>query len=347
VHVFAARIDPRLRRSKVARFHRLLGRGPTKALRAFMLFLSALLRVRRARFDVVVHMDRTGPRDVYRAGGGSHRTLYRLMLDHAADATARRRVAWSPFHRFAMWHERRALGRASVVVPSARAARDLRADYGAIADRVRVIPNGVDLDRFHPRCRKLFFAEQRRELGVSPEELVVVFMGSDPMRKGLDVAMRAVAVLGDTLPDLRLIGVGPVHPWTAPLAEELGIRDRVTLLPFHAAPEKLFGAADLLVLPTRHDPFANVTLEALASGVPVVTASPNGAAEVVGPTDAMRVVADPDDVTGIADAMTDLLAPARIGERRDAARAAAEKHDERFAVEAWERFLAEQAGARG
>ena len=350
IDVFSASVDPRFARTRVACFKRLLagGRG---LLRNLLLFVAVLLQVRPKRYDAVLHLGRTGPLDVYRAGGGCHRTWFLVLRSQAATGWQRLRLRLSPAHRFRLWHERRALVcTARFVVPSEAAREDLRRAYGSLADGVEVIHNGVDLDRFHPRTRQLFFEEERSKLGLRPEELVLLFVGSDFWRKGLDTLLRATARLeqaGDA-DDLRVLVLGADRrqPRYEALAGELGVRDRVTFLRHHDSPEKVYAAADLLALPTRHDPFANVTLEALACGLPVITSASNGATEVFGDCPAAVVLEEPDDDEPLAAAIKDLLRPELVAERRAAARAAAERRGEADAVDRWEALLSEVAAQR-
>jgi UDP-glucose:(heptosyl)LPS alpha-1,3-glucosyltransferase len=167
VDVFAASVDPRYARTRVATFRSLLF-GRRGAFKHVLLWLSAALQVRRRRYDVVLHLGRTGPLDVYRAGGGCHRTWFDLLLSRATRGE-RWALKLSLAHRFVLWHERRALtSGARFVVPSESARADLRQVYGSLADGVIVLPNGVDLDRFHPRNRKIFFEEERQRLGLRP-----------------------------------------------------------------------------------------------------------------------------------------------------------------------------------
>ncbi len=348
IHVHAGSVDPRFRRDRWATFHGLRAGGPGAGFRALLLLVGSWLGVRRSRYDVVVHMGRTGPRDVYRAGGGCHRTWYDRLRARAVTGRARLRLALSLRHRIALWHERRALGTATVVVPSARARDDLLASYGALAQGVLVIPNSVDLDRFHPRWRRLVFGEQREQLGLGPEEVLVLFVGSDLWRKGLDRVLAAVPLLTPHAEEVRLLVVGDDVRRSAfeEQARSLGIRGRVTFLPGHPALEKLYAAVDLVVLPTRHDPFANVTLEALATGVPVITTATNGAAAEIGDTPALAVLDDPDDPQELAARIAAFLDPERVPILRDAARAAAERHGEAVAVDRWEALLQRVAEAR-
>ncbi len=349
VEIYCADVDPRFRRTRVASFRTLLGKGPSALLRALLLFVSAAILVRRTRYDAVLHLGRTGPHDVYRAGGGCHRTWYELVRARAAGGLRALGLALSLRHRFLLWHERRAVTTSTVVVPSERARRDMIAAYGEAAEGVRVIHNGTDLDRFHPKGRSLFFQDTRTKLGLRPEELVLLFVGSDFWRKGLDSVLRAMTKLSSGHEDLRLLVVGDDRRRDefAAQAEALGLRGMVTFLPSHDAPEKLYAASDLVVLPTRHDPFANVSLEALACGLPVVTSAVNGAVEVIEDCEAVRVVADPEDADAIAAGIDALLDPARAPELRAAARATAERSGEGRAVAQWESLLADVERARG
>jgi len=347
LHVFAGSVDPRFRRVRMAHFHPLGVGGPGGGLRALRLLLSAALRVRRSNYDVVLHMGRSGPLDVYRAGGGCHRTWYELLRQRLSGAK-RALLGLSLRHRLALWHERRALSRGLVVVPSELARQDLVTAYGALGGRAEVIPNGVDLDRFHPKTRQLHFGEQREALGVGPEELVMLFVGSDAWRKGLDRTLAAFARLAPRREELRLLVLGDdrrrAH-WEAE-AERMGVRSRVAFLARYPAPEKVYAAADLLVLPTRHDPFANVTLEALGCGVPVVTTATNGAATTLGAGPALAVVADADDADALAEACDRLLQPAEMPQLRQAARETAERWGEGPFVDAWEALLTRIARGR-
>ena len=90
-----------------------------------------------------------------------------------------------------------------------------------------------------------------------------------------------------------------------------------------------------------------MTLEALASGLPVVTSAANGAVEAIGGCSAVRVVEDIDDADALAAAVNDLLDPARAQELRDAARARAMQWGESEALDRWETLLAEVGSARG
>jgi len=343
IDVYAARVDPRFARSRFARFKGLSTTGPTPVFRSLVLFLSSRLWVRRRRYDVVVHFGRTGPLDVYRCGGGCHRAWFDLLLAAAEGWLARLWLRLSLQHRFLLWHERRAIHAGGVVVvPSDRARRDLVAAYGSAAERVRVLPNGVDLDRFNPKLRSLFFAEQRQQLHIRPEETLLVFVASDFWRKGLDRLLVAMEYVAQEVQDLRLLVVGDDRRRDAfdRMADAHGLAGKVSFAGNVDSPERIYAVSDLLVLPTRYDPFANVTLEALACGLPVVTTRTNGATDFLAEGEALAVVESTETPDELVEAMGRMLSSDGQTSRREAARQLAESFSEVAAVDGWERLLA-------
>ena len=136
-------------------------------------------------YDLVVGLGRTWTQDVLRLGGGCQRTY--LELAHRSTLTPRERLlgggAWK--HALAVRIEERALrdGRVHVIANSHMVRRDVRARYGLGDERVSVIHNGVDLERFHPRAKSGAGAAKRRELGFGAGDCVVLFLGTEYARK--------------------------------------------------------------------------------------------------------------------------------------------------------------------
>ncbi len=220
--------------------------------------LSLAWSVRRAlaaeRFDAVLGLGRHLGHSVYRAGGGSH-------ADYLRRTHPIRR--WlSPGDWIDLALDRAAVRSATLCIANSElGARGLRDDYGA--RRVEVVYNGVDLARFRPDPEVR--AEVRADLGVQGK--VAVFLGNGFVRKGLDVAIAALPS------DWALWVIGGDSPVPAPA--------RVRFLGAQRQPERFLQAADAMILPTRYDPFANACFEAMACGVPALTTSANGAAEVL------------------------------------------------------------------
>ncbi len=221
---------------------------------------SAARALRRERYEAVMGFGRTSGHQLFRAGGGSHEAALRRM--HAV------RRWFSPADWLETAMDRAAVRSAKICIANSElGARGLRDDYGAA--RVEVVYNGVDLERFRPDPQVR--AQVRADLGA--EGPVALFLGTGFRRKGLDVAIRA-------LPEGWTLWVaGKDRPWTLPSRRSSSVRVRF-LGPWQDA-ERLLQAADVMILPTRYDPFANACLEALACGIPVLTTPDNGAAEVL------------------------------------------------------------------
>lgn len=207
----------------------------------------------------------------------------------------------------------------AVVAISGPIADGLRS-IGVPPDRITMIPNGVDLDEFRPGP-----PESRAALGLpdSAGAPVALFVGDiRNTRKNLDTVLHAMA----RVPRLNLAVVGALDGSPFPkMADRLGVGDRVHFLGYRTDVARLMRACDLFVFPSRYEPFGLVVLEAMASGMPVVTARSVGCCDLVTP-DCGRVIDDPEDATQLATAMTDITGQGDVPRCRmgEAARAAAE-----------------------
>jgi glycosyltransferase involved in cell wall biosynthesis len=163
--------------------------------------------------------------------------------------------------------------------------RQVALQLGVAPERAIVVGNGVDLARFYPLDR----AEARRALGLPLDAPVLASVGGLCERKGFHRVMACLPRLRERHPGLRLLVVGGPSPegdWTerlAALAQQLKLGDAVVFAG-PQPPDALrhwLSAADVFVLATRNEGWANVFLEAMACGLPVVTTQVGGNAEVV------------------------------------------------------------------
>ncbi|MEP6811370.1 MAG: glycosyltransferase family 4 protein [Actinomycetota bacterium] len=203
-------------------------------------------------------------------------------------------------------------------LPETRAiANDLTSYFGVPADAIEVMPAGVDTQRFRPdpAARLRLRAEQ----GLDEGRLVVLFVGDQFRRKGLD---RAIAALAKAHVDAELWVAGRDDPASyRAAAESLGVRDRVRFLGrvSHDDLPGLYAAADVLLLPSRQDAWGMPVLEALACGTVAITSEYTGAHEILEHGVNGFVVDEagrPDQIASILDESVGTLeARARIGER--------------------------------
>jgi glycosyltransferase involved in cell wall biosynthesis len=217
----------------------------------------------------------------------------------------------------ARW-EHEAYEKAEIVVAVSNLVRDEVARIGIPEERIRVVLNGVDLHEFSPGSR------DRTRHGLPAGVPLAVFVGeAHTRRKNLETVLAAlrharalhVAVVGSV--------AGSGYPR---LAARLGVAARVHFLGFRADVADVMRCADVFVLPARYDPCPLVLLEALASGVPVVTAVTVGGAELVTPESGL-VLPDPNDARALAAALERVAdASAEAGAMRQAARRVAESH---------------------
>jgi UDP-glucose:(heptosyl)LPS alpha-1,3-glucosyltransferase len=281
------------------------------SLARLLSFALATRRAARARpYDVVQSHERCLGQDIYRAGEGTHRGYLEAMG---------RPGTRSPYHRAVMALERRIFGlRAAreIVAISAQGKSEIERLYGTPAARVSVVYNGVDLARFHPETRERVGPATRAALGLAPDAWVVLFVGSGFERKGLGPLVEAVARLGDARARLVVAGKGRIDAYRL-AAARLGLAERVVWAGPREDVHHLYAAADAVALPARYEPFGNVHLEALASGIPVATSTAAGGAEVVreGKSGFVRQA---QDVAGFADALEQL----RLGSGNDSIEAA-------------------------
>jgi glycosyltransferase involved in cell wall biosynthesis len=205
----------------------------------------------------------------------------------------------------AQW-EQRAYRRARLVAAVSEAVRADLLSTGLPPGQVVTVPNGVDLEEFRPG------REPRAAWGLPEDRPLALFVGGIRTgRKNLDTVLAALRQVAG----LHLAVVGDVRgsPFPA-LAERLGVADRVSFLGFRDDVARLLRASDLFVFPSRYETFALVVLEALASGVPVVTARSVGAASLVTPECGV-VLPDAEDATALARAMRSLVEDAPLRER--------------------------------
>jgi glycosyltransferase involved in cell wall biosynthesis len=250
-------------------------------------------------------------------------------------------LALIPRYRLPRRMIRWAADRAAGLVTVCQALKDVLVELGVSPSRIDVMRNGVDLDFFKPIERE----QARTALGLSGRTLLSA--GRLIPLKGHDLVIRALALLPDV--HLLVAGDGPERASLEALAKQCGVGERVRFLGAlsQAALREHYGAADALVLASSREGWANVLLESMACGTPVIASNVGGTAEVVAAPEAGVLMSErtPAALAEAARKLFDAYPPA----------AATRRYAERFSwddttaaqLSLFERILAECRGERG
>lgn len=243
--------------------------------------------------------------------------LHANSLTTALAALPARRLLGRPL----VWHVRdlrlprravRLLAGVDAAVAISSAVADRLRELGFPTDRIHRIPNAIDPSEFAPRRPA---GEVRAELGLDQRDEVVVLVGQKVPWKGHDLLLDAIARLTPRRPRLRVVLIGAdlfgEHPdhaaRLAALASGPALAGRVLELGYRTDIPDLLAAADLLVCPSRGEPFGRVLLEAMAASKPVVATVPGGARDIVSDGRTGRLVPQ-DDPAALAAAIEAVLA---------------------------------------
>lgn len=297
-------------------------RLPTELLRSvgFLLWSTLWLRKHRAEFDLVqIHGASTlAPVDintvqfVHSAWMRSPVNIFRVQRDLYGA------YQWLYTTLNADWEIKNLRQSPVVVSVSERVSQELVEITGVPRERIRCIFNGVDLQEFSPGLA------DRNELGLPENVTLALFVGDIRInRKNLDTVLHALV----QIPNLHLAVVGEIAGSPYPrMAASLSLSERVHFLGYRRDIPAIMQAADLFVFPSRYEPFGMVVVEAMATGLPVITAATTGAAEIVTPESGI-VLSDCEDKDGLAQALNYLARdPALRKKMGQAGRAIAEEH---------------------
>jgi UDP-glucose:(heptosyl)LPS alpha-1,3-glucosyltransferase len=279
--------------------------------------------------DIVHDMGTGWYCDVFHPHGGSQASVAErklLFLPRWLRWLKRHMNGLLPRHRkFAALMARQYADRGQIVLALSRASlADFHRYHSLSADRVRLVHNGVDTERFSPlRCSELR-GPTRATLPVTDKTVVALIVAHNFQLKGVATLLAAMRELRREGHDVHLVIVGGkrIEPWKRKAAR-WGLQDAVTFAGRVGDPLPYYAAADLYVHPTYYDPCSLVVLEAAACGLPIITSLFNGAGELFTNGREMFLLDDPSDAGELALAMRRML-PATVRARMGtAARATA------------------------
>ena len=243
--------------------------------------------------DCAVSFERTTCQDIYRAGEGCHREWLRLR-DMIEPFWKRYTFMINPLHIALLRIEKQLFSDTKIIIANSNMVKSqIMRHYKVPEERIRIIYNGVDLKRFSPENAGMHRAKIRQGLSISEGTKLILFVGSGFERKGLAALIKSVSLLDENAM-LLVIGKGNIKKFSS-IAKKYGINDKVLFLGPQKEIERFYASADIFALPTIYDPFSNATLEAMASGLPVITTKNNGVSELIKDGEEGFAVEDPLD----------------------------------------------------
>jgi UDP-glucose:(heptosyl)LPS alpha-1,3-glucosyltransferase len=214
----------------------------------------------------------------------------------------------------------------AIIAISDMVKQDMMRWYRIPDQKITVLYNGVDIERFHPRNRQYREGIRRRHnIG---NEILILFVSNNFRMKGLDYLIEALAEMKkENHPAFKLLILGRdrKEPYLC-LAKKRGISEEIVFAGPTDEPEKYYGASDLLVHPTFYDACSLSVLEALASGIPVITTRCNGASGIITQGQEGFVIPDPRDDRALVEKILFFLNRERVERASIAARHLAESY---------------------
>lgn len=238
-------------------------------LRIIMFALYAKRAIIKYQPQVVLSLERTIFQDILRAGGGSHKNWLQIRKQYCS-YLKHLSFKINPLHLVLLYLERQAFNITNtrwIIANSQMVKQQIVESYDFPEDRIRVIYNGVNVENFTPKLDKEW------------RPFKIAFIGSGFERKGLSFAIQTLKLVPNDV-ELIVVGKGNINPYLK-MAAKLGVSSRVKYKGFNLDVKEIFSQVHLLIHPTLYDPFANVTLEAMAAGIPVVTTPNNGGSEII------------------------------------------------------------------
>lgn len=236
-----------------------------------------LLRKQQKHLDIIQSHDKTLYQDIYRAGDGCHIEWLRQRWKRTG-ISGKLSIIFNPYHWLILSLERMIFkGQRfnKVIAISELVKRNIIENYNLNEKFIKVIYNGVNLERFRPEMKGKYRREIRKMYSIDEDAFLVLFVGSGFERKGVYFLLKAVELVPEPLTVL-IVGKGNEEKFRGLIK-----RQKIIFCGAQKEVYKYYASADVFLLPAIYEPFGNANLEALASGLPVITTKLSGASEII------------------------------------------------------------------
>lgn len=306
VHIFT--LVSKLREKHNLHIHILRAPPRPKFLRTLCFAINCRRQVARGDFTIVHSFGRSWGMDVFQPLGGAQmaslvgniRSIHNFpgkLLKGLSYLFSLRRFIYFLVEWVQMREAR------TVIAISAVVKKDLIHYNHLKPDKVRIVRNGVDLEKFHIRNREIYREETRKELKLDEADILILFVAHNFRLKGLRPLIDAMAELRNKRGSIRLklgvLGEGKAKQFSR-YAEKKGVGNEVIFIGGRTDTPRYYAAADICVHPSFYDPSALVVMEAMASGLPVITAAYCGTSEIIEDGKEGYVVGNPNNISELA-----------------------------------------------
>jgi UDP-glucose:(heptosyl)LPS alpha-1,3-glucosyltransferase len=272
--------------------------------------------IQQQHFDVIMGFGNTIYMNVYQSHGGVHqlstarkiyaeinplrRMIKRILIILSIKQWTR---AWIEAAPFRLDPKPRIIAIADMI------KEDMQSFFQVKANEIEIIYNGVDTKRYNSSLRQRMRGQLRDQWGVSENDAVFLFVSYDLKKKGIEPLVEAAAQLKKTGNEnfkIVVVGATPYRSLTRRI-EHLGLKEDIIFAGRIKSIDEFYANSDVFVLPTYYDACSLVVIEAMASGLPSITTTFNGAAGIITECKNGYVVPHPPDPADLADKMRLLM----------------------------------------
>lgn len=278
VHIFTGHIDTAMEGTETHLIKTVTWLSPLRLL-SFQRKVRNILT--KEKFDLVYSLCQVYPVDIYRVGDGIHRHWMKVQYPGAL-------MRWTKYltslvHLVMRFLEGKIFRDCNrrLFITNSQLIKDQIIEYFHVpGERIKVIYNGVDHKVFNPQACTYRDA-MRSEYSIDEKDLVILFVSNNWERKGLSTIIEAISKVGNKKIRLLVVGRGNSKHYISLAVKNKISAEQLIFIGRTSTVEKYYGMSDIFALPSRYEPFANVCLEAMACGLPVITTRTNGASEVI------------------------------------------------------------------
>jgi len=304
IHIFAIKWQGGTQHENI-HFHKIPAITFISFIRDLSFVISSFFILWRKRkyFDIIQTHDKTLFQDIYRATDGCHIEWLKQRCRRNS-LISKLSIIFNPYHWLSLALELFILKGhrfSRILAISQMVKNNMIENYGVQPDDIEVIYNGVDIKKYHPDNRQRYREEIRHKHGLEDNDFVALFVGSGFERKGVKYLIKAIESVPSHI-SLLIVGRGPRNKYS-----HLIQKQNVIFCGPQEESYKYYAAADIFVFPSIYEPFGNVHLEALASGLPVITTRNSGGSEIIKNGKQGFVTEKPEDIIEISEKITFLM----------------------------------------